>query len=449
MLTKSDLLKKYDIPAPRYTSYPTVPYWKNNPTTEEWLKSLESNLENPKSEISLYVHIPFCETLCTFCGCNTSITKNHNVEERYVDALLSEVDLYQKNIPILKSKQVRDLHLGGGTPTFLSEKNLERLISGILSNFIQSPNSEFSLEIDPRRTRLSQLELLYKYGFRRISLGIQDFDPHVQRLINRIQPFEITQSITNGARNLGYTSVNFDLIYGLPNQTTKSIQNTMIQTLSLMPDRIAFYSYAHVPWIKPSQRLFTEVDLPGAEQKRELYELGRSILEDNGYIEIGMDHFALKHDKLTIAHKNKTLHRNFMGYSSHKTDIMLGFGTSAISETEDFFFQNIKLELKYRQSLEKKELPNLRGHKLTDSDKLRKKLIIELMTTWEVEVPITLVEDLRNYLSTLEDDKLLIWDKNKLKVTEQGKPFLRIIGTAFDENFRESKKESSLFSKAI
>ncbi len=449
MLSKSDLLKKYDIPAPRYTSYPTVPYWSENPSTKEWLDSLETNLSKPGSALSIYIHIPFCETLCTFCGCNTSITKNHSVERPYVDAVLKELLLYQEKLPSMEKTTLKDIHLGGGTPTYLSEQHLDHLLKDLLKNFKKTNDSEFSIEVDPRRTRLSQLEILKENGFRRISLGVQDFDPEVQRLVNRNQSFEETKTITEGARSLSYNSVNFDLIYGLPKQTALSMRKTFLQTLSLKPDRIAFYSYAHVPWIKPSQRLFTELDLPQSEKKRELYEIGREILESAGYIEIGMDHFALKHDPLAIASQTNQLHRNFMGYSSHTTDVMLGLGASAISETQDIFFQNQKLEIKYRNQIHNSEIPNFRGHKLSDSDKLRRQLILSIMTKWRVSVPEVLVSDIKSYLQEMENDELITWKENELFVCEKGKPFLRIIGTAFDEKLREGKPEGMLFSKAI
>ncbi len=449
MISRPELLKKYNISVPRYTSYPTVPYWTNTPSSEEWLNSLGNSLSDPMSSLSLYVHIPFCETLCTFCGCNTSITKNHKVEDPYVDAVLQEVQLYLTKIPSLKQKTIRDLHLGGGSPTYLSESNLERLVEGLHSCFFIHPEAEFSLEVDPRRTRLSQLELLYKYGFRRLSVGVQDLDPEVQRLVNRIQSFEVTQLITDGARKIGYNSINFDLIYGLPKQTKDSIKATFTKTLSLRPDRIAFYSYAHVPWIKPFQRLFSEQDLPSGETKRELYEIGRTLLEKAGYIEIGMDHFALESDSLAIALKEKKLHRNFMGYSHNKTDMMLGLGVSAISETKDMFFQNEKLEVSYRKKIKQKEIPIFRGHKLTQDDILFRELILQLMTTWKVNVPDFLLADTKNYLAEMERDELVFWQGNVLEVTTQGRPFLRIIATAFDQKMKESKPEGPLFSKAI
>jgi oxygen-independent coproporphyrinogen III oxidase len=443
------LLEKYDTPAPRYTSYPTVPYWTDSPTTEECIQSLETSLFPKESKLAVYLHIPFCETLCTFCGCNTSITKNHTVEEPYVSAIQKELLLYIKNVPSLKGKELSELHLGGGSPTYLSDYNLQSTIESILNQLAPSQNPQYSIEVDPRRTRVSQLKLLRQLGFHRISLGVQDFDPEVQRLVNRIQPFELTENITLEARALGFDSVNFDLIYGLPKQSLDSMKFTIEKTLELKPDRIAFYSYAHVPWIKASQRLFTENDLPEPTLKRELYEMGRTLLEKEGYREIGMDHFALPHDKLWKAFHSKQLHRNFMGYSDSKTDVMLGLGSSAISETPNLFFQNIKLEMKYRKSLVDGILPILRGHKLTNSDQLRKELILQLMTSWEVKVPNDLQSHVRQFLTEMEKDNLVNWQKDTLVVTETGKPFLRIVAMAFDEKLQLSQPTKPVFSKAI
>ncbi|TGM35051.1 oxygen-independent coproporphyrinogen III oxidase [Leptospira biflexa] len=443
------LLEKYDTPAPRYTSYPTVPYWTDSPTTEECIQSLETYLFPKESKLAVYLHIPFCETLCTFCGCNTSITKNHTVEEPYVSAIQKELLLYIKNVPSLKGKELSELHLGGGSPTYLSDYNLQSTIESILNQLAPSQNPQYSIEVDPRRTRVSQLKLLRQLGFHRISLGVQDFDPEVQRLVNRIQPFELTENITLEARALGFDSVNFDLIYGLPKQSLDSMKFTIEKTLELKPDRIAFYSYAHVPWIKASQRLFTENDLPEPTLKRELYEMGRTLLEKEGYREIGMDHFALPHDKLWKAFHSKQLHRNFMGYSDSKTDVMLGLGSSAISETPNLFFQNIKLEMKYRKSLVDGIVPILRGHKLTNSDQLRKELILQLMTSWEVKVPNDLQSHVRQFLTEMEKDNLVNWQKDTLVVTETGKPFLRIVAMAFDEKLQLSQPTKPVFSKAI
>ncbi|TGK46069.1 oxygen-independent coproporphyrinogen III oxidase [Leptospira kanakyensis] len=443
------LLEKYDIPAPRYTSYPTVPYWTDSPTLEECIQSLETYLSPKDSKLAIYLHIPFCETLCTFCGCNTSITKNHTVEEPYVTALKNELQLYTEKVSSLSGKNLSELHLGGGSPTYLSDYNLQSTIEFILNKLNPTEDPQYSIEVDPRRTRVSQLKLLQKLGFRRISLGVQDFDPEVQRLVNRIQPFELTENITLEARALGFDSINFDLIYGLPKQTLDSMKYSIEKTLALRPDRIAFYSYAHVPWIKASHRLFTEKDLPEPSVKRELYETGRSLLESAGYREIGMDHFALPHDKLWKAFDTNKLHRNFMGYSESKTDVMLGLGSSSISETPDLFFQNQKLEMKYRKSILDGIIPILRGHKLNSSDQIRKHLILDLMTSWKVNVPSEMKAHVIDFLQEMESDKLVHWQDNILSVTEKGKPFLRIIAMAFDEKLQLDKPTKPVFSKAI
>ncbi|EKJ84912.1 coproporphyrinogen III oxidase/oxygen-independent coproporphyrinogen-3 oxidase [Leptospira meyeri] len=443
------LLEKYDTPAPRYTSYPTVPYWTDSPTLDECIQSLDTYLSPKDSKLAIYLHIPFCETLCTFCGCNTSITKNHTVEEPYVTALKNELHLYSEKVSSLNGKNLSELHLGGGSPTYLSDYNLQSTIEFILTKLNPAEDPQYSIEVDPRRTRISQLKLLQKLGFRRISLGVQDFDPEVQRLVNRIQPFELTENITLEARVLGFDSINFDLIYGLPKQTLDSMQYSIEKTLELKPDRIAFYSYAHVPWIKASQRLFTEKDLPEPTLKRDLYEMGRSLLEKEGYREIGMDHFALPHDKLWKAFNENKLHRNFMGYSESKTDVMLGLGSSSISETPNLFFQNQKLEMKYRKSILDGTIPILRGHKLTRSDQKRKQLILDLMTSWKVKVPNDIKSHVSNFLQEMESDKLVHWEEETLIVTELGKPFLRIVAMAFDEKLQLSQPTKPVFSKAI
>ncbi|TGL86028.1 oxygen-independent coproporphyrinogen III oxidase [Leptospira congkakensis] len=443
------LLEKYDTPAPRYTSYPTVPYWTDSPSLEECIQSLETYLSPKDSKLAIYLHIPFCETLCTFCGCNTSITKNHTVEEPYVTALKNELQLYSEKVSSLNGKHLSELHLGGGSPTYLSDYNLQSTIEFILNKLNPTDDPQYSIEVDPRRTRISQLKLLQKLGFRRISLGVQDFDPEVQRLVNRIQSFELTENITLEARALGFDSINFDLIYGLPKQTLDSIKYSIEKTLALRPDRIAFYSYAHVPWIKASHRLFTEKDLPDPSVKRELYEIGRSLLENAGYREIGMDHFALPHDKLWKAFNTNKLHRNFMGYSESKTDVMLGLGSSSISETPNLFFQNQKLEMKYRKSILEGIIPILRGHKLNPSDQIRKQLILDLMTSWKVNVPSEMKSHVTDFLQEMESDKLIQWQENSLSVTEKGKPFLRIVAMAFDEKLQLSQPTKPVFSKAI
>ncbi|MCG6195175.1 oxygen-independent coproporphyrinogen III oxidase [Leptospira sp. FAT2] len=449
MMSAKELIAKYDIPAPRYTSYPTVPYWSENPSTEEWLDKVRNRLTPENSSLALYLHLPFCETLCSFCGCNTSITKNHSVEEPYIDAILAEFSNYLKEVPEIGQRELKELHLGGGTPTYLAEKNLELLLDSILKkmNVVSAP--EFSLEVDPRRTRDAQLKLLHDFGFRRVSLGVQDFDPEVQRLINRTQPFEMTERITDLSRKLGYTSVNFDLIYGLPQQNLESMKHTVRKTLELRPDRIAFYSYAHVPWIKAAQRLFTEADLPSGSEKRELYEVSRELFLKAGYIEIGMDHFALESDSLSEAAKNGTLHRNFMGYTTRTTDMLLGLGVSAISDSWDCFHQNEKIVKKYQKRIREDRFATLRGHKLDGEDLIQRSLILQLSTTGKVIVPEQILQDVRLYLASMEDDTLIRWEGNLLSLTEKGWPFLRNVCTGLDLRLRRKSPESRVFSRSI
>ncbi|TGL58909.1 oxygen-independent coproporphyrinogen III oxidase [Leptospira sarikeiensis] len=449
MNPKSDLIRKYDVPAPRYTSYPTVPYWEDNPTREEWISAIRRRLVPDDSAVALYLHIPFCETLCSFCGCNTSITKNHSVEDPYIETVLKEFRKYTEELPELTKRELRELHLGGGSPTYLSESNLESLLRPILDSWNISDSPEFSLEVDPRRTRLSQLEVLSKYGFKRISLGVQDFDPEVQRLVNRIQPYEQTATITEGARKLGYNSVNFDLIYGLPKQSKDSIRETIRKTLELRPDRIAFYSYAHVPWIKAAQRLFTEEDLPKGEEKRELYEIGRELFLNAGYKEIGMDHFALETDSLYSAYKNGNLHRNFMGYTTKSTDLLLGLGVSAISDSWDCFYQNEKILKKYQRRILEHGQAILRGHKLNSEDLVQRELILKLSTLGKVEVPESIFEEVRLYLASMEDDNLIEWSGKTLILTDSGKPFLRNACTGLDMRLRRKSPETKVFSQSI
>ncbi|AVV51994.1 oxygen-independent coproporphyrinogen III oxidase [Leptospira santarosai] len=449
MTVEKELIAKYDIPAPRYTSYPTVPYWSENPTTEEWLDKVRSRLRSEKSSLSLYLHIPFCETLCSFCGCNTSITKNHTVEDPYVETILSEYSNYIMQVPEISRRELKELHLGGGTPTYLSEGNLEILLRSILERMNVSSRPEFSLEVDPRRTRDTQLKILHDFGFRRISLGVQDFDPEVQRLVNRTQPFEMTERITELSRKLGYTSVNFDLIYGLPKQNPESMKRTVKKTLELRPDRIAFYSYAHVPWLKAAQRLFTESDLPSGPEKRELYEISREMFLKAGYLEIGMDHFALESDSLSQAVKNGNLHRNFMGYTSKTTDMLLGLGVSAISDSWDCFHQNEKIVKKYQKRIHGDGFATLRGHKLDEEDLIQRSLILQLSTTGTVIIPKRILQDVKLYLASMEDDTLIRWEGNLLSLTEKGRPFLRNVCTGLDLRLRRKSPELRVFSRSI
>jgi oxygen-independent coproporphyrinogen-3 oxidase len=444
------LLEKYDKPVPRYTSYPTVPYWADGLSASDWDQALKEGLTQETATWSLYVHIPFCETLCTFCGCNTTITKDHGKGVPYVDQVLREWSLYQSRISEFQKRPLRQLHLGGGTPTFLSSSELERLLAPILESTGWDPTrSEASIEVDPRRTKRDQLAMLRKLGFGRVSLGVQDFDPEVQRLVNRIQPESETLAVTESARELGFNSVNFDLIYGLPRQTLAGMERSIESTLRLRPDRIALYSLAVVPWIKPAQRLFKDEDLPAPSEKRALYELARSALLANGYVEIGMDHFALPTDSLALAQRNGHLHRNFMGYADLRTDVLLGLGVSAISEAPGAFHQNEKVLPLWERKIEEGKIPSLRGHKHTDEDRRQREKILKFMTTGSVQLDEAEEPDAREFLSTMLDDGLVTLEGGLLRLEENGRPFLRNACSFFDLRLRRAQPKGSLFSKSI
>jgi oxygen-independent coproporphyrinogen III oxidase len=445
-----DLFAKYDVPAPRYTSYPTVPFWSDSPTTEQWLQALERGLQDEAATWSLYLHLPFCETLCTFCACNTVITRDHGREDGYVNLLSREWSLYRERVQQLATRPLRQLHLGGGSPTFFSPENLRRMLTPLLTETHRDEaHFDASIEVDPRRTTLEQLRVLRELGFTRVSLGVQDFNEEVQKLVNRHQPFDITQRVTEQARELGYTSVNYDLIYGLPRQTLQSIEATTRQTIELRPDRIALYSFALVPWIKPTQRSYKDEDLPKAGEKRALYELARQMLLDAGYIEIGMDHFALPHDALNQAQSDGQLHRNFMGYTEARTHVLLGLGVSAISETPTCFHQNEKAFPVYERRVQADELPTLRGHLLTEEDQARREQILRFMTHFSVELTLEQQADARHFLQPLLADGLVELREQELCLTERGRPFLRNATMFFDERLRRQQPQTRTFSQAM
>lgn len=448
------LIKKYNVAGPRYTSYPTVPYWETTPTLEQWKHRVKASFDesNRNEGISIYIHLPFCESLCTYCGCNTRITVNHAVEQPYLLALMKEWAMYLEVFQ--KKPYIRKIHLGGGTPTFFSPKHLQELIEDISASGFIHEDAELSFEAHPNNTTYSHLKTLYELGFRRLSLGIQDFDPKVQEIVNRIQPFENVERITRQARELGYTSVNFDLIYGLPLQKISSVMQTIEKVNRLQPDRIALYSYAHVPWIKPGQQKFTEADLPEDKEKLQLYETARQMLEDAGYVEIGMDHFALKSDALYEAEKEKKLHRNFMGYTPFHTQLMIGLGASAISDTWNTYAQNIKKVDEYYSCIDKGELPIYRGHLLSEEDLILRRHILNIMcrleTSWQKEAEQTqAVYDAIALLKEMEQDGLVILSPFQLQVTPKGKAYLRNICMAFDARLRRESPRTQIFSKVI
>jgi oxygen-independent coproporphyrinogen-3 oxidase len=442
------LIKKYNVAAPRYTSYPTVPCWDTTSWNRDlWLNSVKKSYqESSQDGISLYIHLPFCESLCTYCGCNTRITKNHAVEDPYIQAVVKEWAMY---CDLLETRpRIREIHLGGGTPTFFSHENLEKLIKGILSLADVVNDAEFSFEAHPANTTFDHLKTLYQLGFRRLSLGIQDFDPQVQSIINRRQSVEQVEQVTTQARQLGYTSINYDLIYGLPLQRLSSVENTIKEVIKLHPDRIAYYSYAHVPWTKPGQRNFNEADLPQDNEKRVLYEKGRKLLTEAGYKDIGMDHFSLKTDKLYQASKNGTLHRNFMGYTDQYTQLSIGLGVSSISDSLYAFAQNTKQLSAYLKQVYEGGFPLMKGHVLTETDLANRREITNLMCRGYTKMNKTDLQLIKR-LAILEQDKLVEFDYNELKVTPLGKAFLRNICMAFDERLLSNKQTDQIFSKAV
>jgi oxygen-independent coproporphyrinogen-3 oxidase len=441
------------VPTPRYTSYPTVPYWdKDMISTEIWKNEVMHAFENNNGEISIYIHLPFCEALCTYCGCNKRITKNHAVELPYIASVLKEwqmyVSLFQEGKPIV----LKDLHLGGGTPSFFSADNLELLISTIKQSVVLHDHFEFSIEVHPNYTTEFQLKKLAALGFKRLSVGVQDFDPAVQYIINRIQSFEQTKKVIEEARIVGFTGINVDIIYGLPRQTLASIALTIDYVKQLNPDRIAFYSYAHVPWKSAGQRRYTDADLPSGIEKRALYELGRRELLAHHYSEIGMDHFAKSDDELFIAEAKGELHRNFMGYTTTTSSFLLGLGVSSISDTWFSFMQNEKDIDKYQESIANNVLPITKGHLLNDQDLIIRQHILNLMckhtTTFSADDE-KYVEDVLVRLETLRNDGLVEIHESTVNVTTQGKPFVRNIAMCFDEKYWQSIPTQNLFSKSV
>jgi oxygen-independent coproporphyrinogen-3 oxidase len=450
----NNLIKKYNVSGPRYTSYPTVPYWSDSPSIEAWKEFVKTSFQktNKTNGISVYIHLPFCESLCTFCGCNTRITVNHAVEDPYITAVLKEWKMYVNvfgDTPLIK-----EIHLGGGTPTFFSPKNLKLLINSIKKFSSVHPQAEFSFEAHPNSTTKEHLQTLYNVGFRRLSLGIQDFDPKVQETVNRVQSFETVERVVNEAGEIGYTSINFDLIYGLPFQTENSIIDTIEKTKLLKPGRIAFYSYAHVPWIKPSQRAYTEKDLPQDEAKRKLYELGKKLFQEAAYIEIGMDHFSLETDSLNQSLKHHTLHRNFMGYSSSFSELMVGLGVSSISDSWNCFAQNVKKVEDYYKLIDQNQIPIFRGHILNQEDLLIRKHILNLMcsleTSWKnpEEQSQSIYEGLER-LKEMQNDGLVEILPYQLKVTKKGRAFVRNICMAFDERLWKNVPSTQIFSQTV
>lgn len=444
-------LKKYNVPVPRYTSYPTVPFWEPESfSLKSYIQSLQYSFWESSKEVSIYIHLPFCESLCTYCACNTRITKNHNVEEPYIDHVIKEWNLYLEQLP--EQPIIREIHLGGGTPTFFKPENLERLINNIIDTSQLSDEFQMSFEGHPANTTPAHLQTLFDLGFDRVSFGIQDFDINVQRLINRMQSFEQVKAITEKARTIGYTSVNYDMVYGLPGQTDESVSNTLEQMISLRPERIAYYSYAHVPAMRPAQRSY-EDQLPSSDEKWDFMQMGKEAFLSAGYEEVGMDHFVLPGDELLTARKNGDLHRNFMGYTPFTSKLLIGLGMSAISDGWTSFAQNEKTLPAYYEKLDSDQLPISRGHIHTGEDLFFRKHILSLMCDFQTD---WFEEEFMNFgvgfnyelIEQLVEEKMILFNETGMVVTPQGKEIIRVVCSTLDARLNRSRGAHG-FSRAI
>ncbi len=452
------LLQKYNVPGPRYTSYPTAPAWKPEVGPADYSASLASL--HPEDPLSLYFHLPFCEKLCHFCGCMKVITSDRGRSRDYVDRLLKELELVLEKLPV-GAKKVSQLHFGGGTPNFLQPGELKELVRTVRLGFDVIGEAEVAIELHPRTSSREFCEMLRELEFNRISLGVQDFDPRVQNLINRFQTYEQTVEMVKLLRELGFRSFNFDLIYGLPGQSREGWARTIEQILEIRPNRLAVYSYAHVPWISPVQRSFNDSDLPSPAAKLGLFEQAYKAFLQAGYRPIGMDHFALADDELSRAFDQGTLHRNFMGYSTQADAHQLGLGVSSISFVGGNYFQNWKELPHYEAAIQQRRLATFRGFLLSEDDAIRRDLITRIMclgkidladfeTKWKLDFDVYFAEDLAA-LQEIMDDGLLNIDNSQLMVTGEGHLFLRNLAMIFDRYLGKLQNvaKNPIFSKTI
>lgn len=449
-MNSEQLINKYNVAGPRYTSYPTVPAWNVDEfNLPDWQIDIKKTFETDHN-IGIYIHLPYCESLCTFCACHKHITINHAVEGPYIQALLKEWNLY---LSLFDEKPVlKELHLGGGTPSFFSPENLKHLIESLLAEVIVPKDAAYGFEGHPMNTTKEHLQTLHDLGFNRVSFGVQDYDDKVQKAIHRHQPFEKVKEVTEIARKIGYTSISHDLVFGLPFQTQEGIRNTLEKTLSLKPDRLSFYSYAHVPWIKGNgQRGFSEENLPSGKEKRALYESGKQLFENAGYKEVGMDHFAKPSDELFIAREEGRLHRNFMGYTTENARTLIGLGVSAIGNSASTYFQNEKGLRSYLERLENGHWPVAKGHLLTEREVLSREIIENIMCNFHTtKLDVFAQENPKIYeeLRDMEKDGILSFNLSDLWVKEPGKAFVRNIAMLFDEHLK-TENSKPLFSKTI
>ncbi len=449
--------KKYDKPGPRYTSYPTAPQFNESFTHDDYLDEIvKTNIGENLPDLSLYFHIPYCDTLCYFCGCNMIITRNRDRIVEYNSYVKKEIDLLRQYL--LSNRLVSQHHWGGGTPTHLKPDEINDLASYINKSFNFKENSENSCEIDPRELTRAHLEALRSSGFNRISMGVQDFNEKVQKAVNRIQPEDITRQAVNWIRELGFQSLNLDLIYGLPFQTVDDFALTVDKIIDINPDRIAVFNYAHVPWMKKHMALINPEDLPAPEVKLEILKMTIEKLTSSGYEFIGMDHFAKPDDELSIAMKAKKLYRNFQGYSTNAGADLYAMGITSISQLKNIYAQNYKTEKEYYTAIDKGILPTTKGYRLNEDDHIRREVIMNLMCNFELHfnnIESKFNIDFRKYfasglnnLTEMMNDDLLEIDDKSIKVKNMGRMLIRNIAMNFD-GYIERKEDKAKYSRTV
>ncbi len=437
-----ELLDRYGVVGPRYTSYPAAPFWGAPPSADEWIASLRGVLSRAGARAGLYVHLPFCQSLCTFCGCNMRVARSHSLAAPYVDKVLREYGMYRQRLE-LEVLSLARLHLGGGTPTWLPEDDLDRLLDGLMVDVAVAADADFAIEADPRNTTRAKLQVLRRHGFRHIVVGVQDFDARVLEIVNRVQSEDEVRRTITDARELGFTSIGVDFICGLPLQTVESVRASLTTLLRMKPDRVNYLPYVHVPWIKPSQRQYTEADLPDATLRRELYLLGREKLAAAGYVEIGFDQFALPSDPLAQSREAGRLTRSFMGFAPAPVDALIGLGVSAIGDTPGAYAQNEKNLQRYEARVVAGELPLQRGHVLDAEDRAIRGLLTDLLASRAATLPEPVRQSdwwppVRQELEKFAADGLVELSEAQIQVTALGRAFLARIGITLDRRLRES-----------
>jgi oxygen-independent coproporphyrinogen-3 oxidase len=455
---KPDLIKRYDKAGPRYTSYPTANLFNDKFLTEDYVAAAQrSNRENEPKPLSLYFHIPFCDTVCFYCACNKIVTKRRDRAGPYLDHLYREIEM--QGALYDHSRPVDQLHWGGGTPTFLSHEQMRELMEKTAQHFtlMDDDKGEYSIEIDPREITPEGVHFLRDIGFNRLSLGIQDFDSKVQKAVNRIQSEEITFAAIDAARAARFKSVSVDLIYGLPFQTVESFLLTLDKVMQASPDRLSVFNYAHLPTLFMPQRRINEEDLPSAAEKLEILQAVINYLTDQGYVYVGMDHFARPDDELVIAQDQGHLYRNFQGYSTHADCDMVAMGVTAISQVNDIYSQNVRDEDSYYKMINEGQLPLMRGLKLSDDDLLRRDLITQLICNFKLDMDQFAIKhniDFANYfkneltqLEVMQGDGLLQIDDKTMTILPAGRLLIRNICMTFDAHLNDNKKNR--FSKVI